>query len=270
MTVPPRVRLLLLAIVFAVAPLDAQQTQAPVPFEPSVGQAGKDVVWVPTPPALVDAMLDLAKVTPADFLVDLGSGDGVTVITAAKRGVRALGIEYDPRMVALARDNAEKALVASRASFRQADLFATDFSDATVLTMFLLPSINLALRPTILKMKPGTRVVTNTFTMGEWEPDEQRTISPCDRWCTALLWIVPAQVAGTWRLGGESLVLTQKFQVVSGMLGSKPLIAGRLHAEDIRFEVGGTRYEGRVEGQRMRGTATTGANRVEWTAALQP
>lgn len=270
MTAMPRVRLVLLAIAFSMAPLAAQQAQPPAPFEPTVGQAGKDVVWVPTPEALVDAMLDLARLTPGDFLIDLGSGDGRTVITAAKRGARALGIEYDPRMVTLARDNAEKALVASRTSFRQADLFATDLSEATVVSMFLLPSINLALRPKLLELKPGTRIVTNTFTMGEWEPDEQRTIEPCDRWCTALLWIVPAQVAGTWRVGREDLVLTQKFQVVSGVLGSKPLIDGRLNADQIRFDVGAAHYEARVDGTRMRGTATTDGKRVEFTATRQP
>ena len=141
-------------------------------FEPRVGQPGKDVVWVPTPQALVDKMLDMAKVTPSDFVIDLGSGDGRTVITAAKRGATAMGIEYNPDMVELSKRNAEKEGVTSRATFVKQDLFETDFSKATVITMFLLPDINLKLRPKILNLKPGTRIVSNTFTMGDWKADE--------------------------------------------------------------------------------------------------
>src|SRR6476660_6270426 len=144
-----------LSIFFAAAFAQAQPAKD---FQPEVGQAGKDVVWVPTPQALVDKMLDMAKVTPKDYVIDLGSGDGRTVITAAKRGAKALGIEYNPDMVALSKENAQKAGVTSRAEFRQADLFKTDLSQATVITMFLLPEINRKLRPTILKLKPGTRV----------------------------------------------------------------------------------------------------------------
>jgi len=167
------------------------------PFEPTVGQAGKDVVWVPTPQALVEKMLDLAKVTPQDFVMDLGSGDGRTVITAAKRGAQAQGIEYNPDMVELSKKNAATAGVTGKANFVKADLFETDFSKAQVVTMFLLPSINMRLRPQILKMRPGTRVVSNTFTMEDWEPDTSETIGgDCTSWCTAHLWIVPAQVQG--------------------------------------------------------------------------
>ena len=144
------------------------------PFEPSVGQPGKDVVWVPTPQALVEKMLDLAKVTPQDFLMDLGSGDGRTVITAAKRGLKAQGIEYNPDMVELSKRNATAAGVSDKATFVKADLFETDFSKAQVITMFLLPSINLRLRPTILNMKPGTRIVSNSFTMDDWQADDDR------------------------------------------------------------------------------------------------
>src|SRR5207237_6299653 len=178
------------------------QAQRGSQFEPQVGQAGKDVVWVPTPQELVNKMLDLAKVTPQDYLIDLGSGDGRTVITAAKRGVRALGIEYNPDMVTLSKANAQRAGVAGRATFMKADLFETDLSKATVITMFLLPGINLKLRPKLLALKPGTRVVSNTFTMGDWEADETATVGEgCDgSWCTALLWIVPARVAGTWKV----------------------------------------------------------------------
>ena len=183
-----------------VATAASAQTQTK-PFEPQVGQAGKDVVWVPTPQALVDKMLDLAKLTPQDFLMDLGSGDGRTVITAAKRGARALGIEYNPDMVELSRRNAAEAKVSDRATFEKADLFETDLSKAQVITMFLLPSINMKLRPKILQLKPGTRIVSNSFTMEDWVADEQANVTEnCTSWCTALLWIVPAQVQGTWQL----------------------------------------------------------------------
>src|SRR4051812_17939032 len=211
---------LALALSFTASTALAQAQRAPKAFEPEVGQAGKDVVWVPTPQAVVDKMLDLAKVTKDDFLMDLGSGDGRTVITAAKRGARALGIEYNPDMVALSKRNAEAAGVASRAQFEKADLFETDFSKANVITMFLLPDINLKLRPKILSLKPGTRVVSNTFTMGEWKPDQTHTVeSGCDTsWCTALLWIVPARVAGTHTLPQGELTLKQNFQMLSGTL----------------------------------------------------
>ncbi|MEZ5286469.1 MAG: class I SAM-dependent methyltransferase [Vicinamibacterales bacterium] len=177
------------------------QSQAPAkPFEPQVGQPGKDVVWVPTPQALVDKMLDIAKLTPKDYLMDLGSGDGRTVITAAKRGTTAKGIEYNPDMVELARRNAEQAGVTDKATFEKADLFETDFSKAQVITMFLLPSINMKLRPTLLDLTPGTRIVSNTFTMEDWVADETAQVSEgCTSWCTALLWIVPAKVGGTGR-----------------------------------------------------------------------
>jgi len=158
--------LLSLLLIATAAAGQAAQTQ----FEPQVGQPGKDVVWVPTGQGLVDKMLDLAKATPQDYIIDLGSGDGRTVIAAAKRGARALGIEYNPDMVELSKQNAVKAGVTDRATFVKADLFETDFSQATVITMFLLPDINLKLRPKILALKPGTRVVSNTFDMGDWQP----------------------------------------------------------------------------------------------------
>jgi 2-polyprenyl-3-methyl-5-hydroxy-6-metoxy-1,4-benzoquinol methylase len=176
-------------LALAQAPQATQQ--APSIYEPSVGQKGKDVVWVPTPQVVVDKMLDIAGMTARDYVMDLGSGDGRLVITAAKRGARALGIEYNPDMVELARRNAEKAGVAGRAKFVKADLFETDFSEATVITMFLLPDINLRLRPKLLRLKPGTRIVSNTFTMAEWKPDataDLGTEAGCNAsWCTALL-----------------------------------------------------------------------------------
>src|SRR5687768_1243423 len=230
------------------------------PFEPTVGQAGKDVVWVPTPQALVEKMLDLAKVTPQDFLMDLGSGDGRTVITAAKRGLRAQGVEYNPDMVSLAQRNAKEAGVTDRAQFVQADLFQTDFSKAQVITMFLLPSINMKLRPTILNMRPGTRIVSNTFTMEDWEPDQSETVTDCSSWCTAHLWIVPAKAAGTWQMPQGTLTLDQQFQMLTGTLGSTAISGGRLRGDAITFTVGNTVYNGRVEGNTIRGTMSGGAS----------
>ena len=162
---------MLLAICIAALPPGAQ-AQSAKGYEPQVGQEGKDVIWVPTPQALVDKMLDMAKVTPKDYVIDLGSGDGRTVITAAKRGSKALGIEYNPDMVELSKRTAAKEGVSDKASFVKADLFESDFSQAQVITMFLLSSINLKLRPKILDLKPGTRIVSNTFDMGDWKPDQ--------------------------------------------------------------------------------------------------
>ena len=233
-------------------------------FEPQVGQAGKDVVWVPTPQALVDKMLDMAKVTPQDFLMDLGSGDGRTVITAAKRGTRAMGIEYNPDMVELSQKNAKAAGV-TNATFVKADLFETDFSKATVITMFLLPEINLKLRPKILNMRPGTRVVSNSFTMGEWEADQTEMVGEgCTSWCTALFWIVPAKVDGAWKLPQGELTLKQNFQMVSGTLKSNAtsttISNGRIRGDQITFDAGGTHYQGKINGNTMEGTITSGAS----------
>jgi hypothetical protein len=243
-----------------------RQTQPPPkPFEPSVGQPGKDVVWVPTPQTVVDKMLELARLTPKDYVIDLGSGDGRTVITAAKHGVRAHGIEYNPDMVALSIRNAETAGVSKLATFAKADIFESDFSKATVITMFLLSELNLKLRPKLLDMPPGTRLVSNTFTMGEWEADQTETVTTdCTSWCTALLWIVPAKVEGTWRLGQDTLTLKQEFQMISGTLGSRAIAEGRLRGSEISFRVGGTRYTGRVSGNSMQGAIAGGA---AWTAA---
>jgi hypothetical protein len=226
------------------------------PFEPVVGQPGKDVVWVPTPQALVEKMLDMAKLTPQDFHMDLGSGDGRTVITAAKRGVRAKGIEYNPDMVELSRRNAEKEGVTSRATFEKADLFETDFSKATVITMFLLPDINLKLRPKILDLKPGTRIVSNTFTMGDWKADETQTVdNGCSSsWCTALLWIVPAKVAGDYKIPQGDLTLRQNFQMLTGTLrseGRSVPVQGKVRGEQISFTAGGREYKGRLKGKQL-------------------
>ena len=139
------------------------------------------------------------------------------MITAAKRGVTALGIEYNPDMVELAKRKAAEAKVTDKATFMKADIFESDFSKATVITLFLLPQLNLKLRPTILNLKPGTRIVSNSFTMDDWQPDETAVVTDgCTSWCNALFWIVPAKVEGTWRLGNADLSLTQQFQKISG------------------------------------------------------
>jgi precorrin-6B methylase 2 len=251
---------LILAIGVTAASAGAQQTATQKPFEPQVGQEGKDVVWVPTSQALVDKMLDMAKVTPQDFVIDLGSGDGRTVITAAKRGARAMGIEYNPDMVELSKKNAAAAGVSDRAAFAKADLFESDFSKAQVITMFLLPTINMKLRPKLLDLKPGTRIVSNSFTMEDWEADESQTVTgDCSNWCTAHLWIVPAKVEGTWRVGPDTLALKQQFQMVSGTLGSTPISAGRLRGDEITFTAGNATYTGRVDGNAIKGTIKGGS-----------
>jgi precorrin-6B methylase 2 len=244
------------------------QAQPAKEYEPQVGQEGKDVIWVPTPQALVDKMLDLAKVTPKDYVIDLGSGDGRTVITAAKRGSRAHGIEYNPDMVELSKRNAAKEGVSDKATFVKADLFESDFSQADVITMFLLPSINVKLRPKILDLKPGTRIVSNTFDMGEWTADQTATVNKdCGGYCTALLWIVPAKVGGTWKLPQGELRLTQTFQVITGTLRSgialAPITNGRMNGDQISFTAGGNQYTGRVSGNSIEGTFKSGG---KWSA----
>jgi precorrin-6B methylase 2 len=265
-----RIRRLMLALFLsAVAATASAQAPAKDEYKPQVGQEGKDVIWVPTPQALVEKMLDMAKVTPKDYVIDLGSGDGRTVITAAKRGAKALGIEYNPDMVELSKRNAAKEGVSDRASFVKADLFESDFSEATVITMFLLPGINIQLRPKILDLRPGTRIVSNSFTMGEWTADEEATVkNGCVSYCTALLWIVPAKVEGTWQLPQGELALKQAFQSVSGTLRSgsvsAPITDGRLNGDQISFSAGGNRYTGHVNGNVIEGNTSSGGS---WKAS---
>jgi hypothetical protein len=230
----------------------AQTTQKP--FEPSRGQAGKDVVWVPTPQATVDKMLELTRVTEKDYVIDLGSGDGITVITAAKKGATALGVEFNPDMVALAQQRASEAGVSGKATFVRGDLFEADLSKATVITLFLLPDINLRLRPKLLDLKPGTRVASNSFDMGDWEPEARETSAPCTSWCTAMMWVVPAKVEGAWQLGQDTLTFTQQYQMLSGTVGSTAISAGRLNGEEITFTAGSRTYKGRVNGNTMTGS----------------
>jgi precorrin-6B methylase 2 len=242
---------------FAQATATQQKT-----YEPKVGQAGKDVVWVPTPQELVNKMLDLAKVTAQDYVMDLGSGDGRTVITAAKRGATAVGIEYNPDMVELAKSNAQKEGVNGKATFMKADLYETDLSKATVITMFLLPEINMKLRPKILNLKPGTRVVSNSFTMDDWEDDATETVTgECTSWCTAHFWIVPAKVEGTWQTPQGDLKLTQEFQKVKGTLGNQA-VEGKLAGDQLTLTSGGKQiYTGKVEGNAIKGSAWSATKR---------
>ena len=236
----------------------AQTQNAPSTYKPHEFQPGKDIVWVPTAQAVVDKMLDMARVTPGDYVMDLGSGDGRMVITAAKRGAYALGIEYEPELVELSRRNAEKEGVAGKATFIKADLFETDFSAASVIAMFLPTELILKLRPKILALKPGTRVVSNTFTMGDWQADEKVILTPatgCDTaWCTALLWIVPSSVAGSYKLPQGDLTLKQNFQMISGTLNTEGqifVVEGKVQGEEISFTAGGREYRGRMNGKTL-------------------
>lgn len=242
-------------------------------FQPQSGQEGKDVVWVPTPYELVEKMLDLAEVTPNDYVIDLGSGDGRTVITAGKRGVQALGIEYNPKMVELSKQNAEAEGVSDKVRFIEADLFETDFSEATVITMFLLTSINIKLRPILLDLKPGTRIVSNTFDMGELTPDETATIDVTNSsWDTALLWVVPAKIEGTWQLPQGKLTLKQDFQMISGSLETRgstiQIENGNLRGDQISFSADGDQYTGSVNASTIEGTVTSKGNNNKWSAIL--
>ena len=243
-------------------------------YEPKVGQPGKDVVWVPTPQALVDRMLDMAKVTPQDYVVDLGSGDGRTVITAAKRGIKAHGIEYNPEMAELAKRNAAAAGVADKATFVHGDIFQSDFSQATVVTLFLLPGLNIRLRPTLLDMKPGTRVVSNSFNMGDWEPDDTVTVEEgCTSFCRAYLWIIPAKAGGKWQMGASELTIEQQYQMITGTLKTgnviAPIMQGKLNGDQITFTAADTRYTGSVKGSSIEGTSKAGTSEAKWQATRQ-
>src|SRR6266581_1584918 len=249
----------------------AAQGPSPKEYRPEVGQAGKDVVWVPMPEEQVEKLLDMAKVTPVDFVMDLGSGDGRTVIAAAKRGARAMGVEFDPDLVAFSRSRAARAGVGDKAAFLEGDLFKTDLSRATVITLFLLDDINLKLRPALLSLKPGTRVLSNTFRMGDWEPDAADWYPPgCYNWCGLYLWIVPARVEGTWRTTEGELTLEQKYQRVTGAFrGDVPehaVSGGTLNGDEIRFTSGSAEYRGRVNGNVIEGTVTANGGNRPWKA----
>jgi len=241
--VPSRFRfaVALLAALAVALPAAAQKDK---PYEPHVGQAGKDVIWVPTPDEVVDRMLRMAQVTPADYVVDLGAGDGKIAIAAAKKfGARALGIEFNPDMARFAQHNVERAGVTGRARILQGDIFATDFSQATVVTMYLLPALNLKLRPTLLAMKPGTRVVSHSFSMDDWEADEVSSLDGR----RIYFWVVPASVAGAWTLEfpgagapvRHEITLEQHFQKIEGSVSLGAVYGGlreaRLRGAQIAF-----------------------------------
>ena len=266
--------LLAAATIFVLHALPAAAQQKP--YEPQVGQAGKDVIWVPTPDEVVDRMLRMAQVTKDDLVYDLGAGNGKIAIAAAKLGARAVGVEYNPDMAKHAQGNAVAAGVTARARIVQGDIFATDFSQATVVTMYLLPGLNMKLRPTLLAMKPGTRVVSHSFTMEDWDADE---ISSMDG-RRAYFWVVPANVNGGWALetGTEKneLVFEQRFQKIEGTIGlghtQGGLRAPRLSGANISFtwvDNNGVlrNYTGRVAGSRMEGS-WKGENGAEgrWSA----
>lgn len=267
--------LLLTALFVLLSWLAGAQTPAgPQPFEPVSGQAGKDVVWVPSPPDMVDKLMELGQVTADDFVIDLGSGDGRNVIAAAKLGARALGVEFNPDMVALSRKLAQEAGVAEKAQFVQADMYEYDISTATVMALFLLPVNMNRLAPKFFNLAPGARIVANTFGIDGWEPDMRVTLpstSECESWCEALLWIVPAKVAGTWAMANGSLALTQEYQAVQGTLTTggqtHTVVTGRLKGDELMFTAGGSTYKGKVTGGTITGTVTTPKGDLPWTAS---
>jgi hypothetical protein len=208
---------------------------------------------------MVEKMLDIAKVTPQDYVIDLGSGDGRNVIAAAKRGSTALGVEFNPEMVTLSRRLAAEAGVSGKATFVEGDMYAADISKANVMALFLLPSNMLQLRSKFFNLAPGSRIVSNTFGMEGWDPDYTETRPDCSAWCTVLLWIVPAKVEGTWQTPQGALTLKQDFQKISGTLGAAAISDGRLRGEEITFKVGTTEYTGRVKGNVIEGKAGAAA-----------
>ena len=273
-----RVRMMHVMLMLAIAalPASAQQAQEK-PFVPVSGQPGKDVVWVPSPPEMVSKMLEVAKVTPADYVIDLGSGDGRNVIAAAKLGANALGVEFNPEMVKLSQRLAKEAGVDGKAKFVEGDMYEADISKASVMALFLLP-VNLnKLAPKFLDLKPGSRIVLNTFGIEGWEPDYRTSLpqgSECDSWCDILLHIVPAKVAGTWNLAnGGRLELTQNFQVFQGTLtlnGQKHAVEkGRLTGEDLTFVANNQVFNGQVKGARIEGTITATNGPTSWSATKQ-
>ncbi len=271
MNISPRAVRSLLALWFALtAGAAAAAETAQKPFVPVMGQAGKDVVWVPTPFALIEKMLDMAEVTPEDFVMDLGSGDGRNIIAAAKRGVRGLGVEFNPDMVELSKRNAAEEGVGDLAQFVQGDMYEADISRATVLALFLLPENLERLKPKFLALAPGTRIVMNGFSISGWNADAtERADGDCGAWCTSLLYVVPAKVAGTWQLPAGELTLEQTYQTLSGTLAAggarTPIAYGRLRGDRISFTANGVNYVGRVNGDTMSGTMEGGATGA-WTA----
>ncbi|MFP6572375.1 MAG: methyltransferase domain-containing protein [Vicinamibacterales bacterium] len=238
--------------------------------EPTFGQDGKDVEWVPSPSVLVETMLTLAEVDADDQVIDLGSGDGRTVLAAAERGAMAVGVEYDAGLVQVSCRQAEERGLSGRATFVEADLFDVDLTSATVVTMFLLPDLNLKLRPSLLSLAPGTRVVSNTWDMGDWIADETVQLDPCPGFCTALLWIVPAQIEGDWTDSETAFTLRQEFQEISGTVTRNgqelAILDGRLSGRLLEFRTERSRYQGQVSGNTIRGTVITDDQTHNWIA----
>ena len=242
-------------------------------FQPIRGQPGKDVIWIPTPPALVTAMLSMAKVTPSDVVYDLGAGDGIIAITAAKQfGARSFGIEYDEKMAQFARRNAQQAGVADKVKIIHGDIFVENFSQASVVTLYLLPSLNLKLRPIILQMKPGTRVVAHAFDMGDWEPDQTAQAAGAN----AFMWTVPAYVEGEWEVKGmpgvasARLSLRQSFQRIGGNLHlagySQPLLGARIEGGQLSFQFMGPNNSLQSVTVTVNGAAMSGSVKANYDA----
>jgi len=234
-------------------------------------QPGKDVVWVPTPGVMVDVMLDLARVTAEDVVVDLGSGDGRLVIAAARRGARARGVEYNPDMVRLSQQRARETGVHDRATFVEGDMFEADITDATVVAVFLLTENMRRLQTTFLALPPGTRIVSNTFGMPEWPADARVTRPDCSSWCTALLWVVPARVGGEWQVtDGAVLRLDQHFQKVTGVLtgpdAGLTIQGGSVTGPAVALTIGAASITARLEGDRLVGTWTERGRTGPWSA----
>ena len=250
-----------LAAIVSIALAGGSQAQTPSstaekPYEPTVGMAGKDSVWVPTPPSLIEKMLDHASVTADDFVMDLGSGDGRAIIAAARRGARGLGIEYNPDLVEYSKREAAAAGVGERAAFAQGDMYESDISKATVLTLFLLPSNLEKLASKFMELPPGTRIVANTFWVPGWTPDDTLKLQEdCESWCTSHLVIIPARVQGEWRVADGMLALTQTYQQVDGTYTAdgrpSEAVKGSLRGTDITLTIGGTEYRGTVKGGTM-------------------
>lgn len=251
-------------LTFCAALFLAAVAQAQKEYVPEARQPGKDVIWLPSPNEVVDQMLRAAQLKPRDILIDLGSGDGRIVMAAARIGANALGIEYNPDLVEFSKRAARKAGVASKARFVRGDIFQTDFSRATVITMYLLAPLNERLKPTLLALKPGTRIVSYQFQMGEWEPDE---VTEIDGHHPIYLWIVPAQASGIWTLQMEGkryeMVIEQKFQKIRGSVRWRAVRVGmreaRLRGDRIRFALVGEdgvqrEFAGTVTGKHMAGS----------------
>ena len=269
------------AVLWLVGSVLSVSVSAAQPPTPVHGQEGQDAPWVVTPQALVDTMLDMAAVQPGERLLDLGSGDGRVVISAAQRGLHAVGVELDAGLVAMSSESAAEAGVADRTKFVQTDLFEYDFADADVITFFLLPELTIRLRPTFFNLRPGTRIVSNTWDMRGteenpeapgWDPDETIVLDPCPGFCSAHAWTVPAKVEGVWRLtDGGKLELRQQYQMVEGELwtGGRRITVqeGRLTGTVLSFRAAGVRYRAEIDGATMAGTT----NQTDaWRATRQP